>query len=69
MKLLPILILPLLACASQPYVPTEAQLTCFAQADSVATEHVNAECGGHLTGCAAADAIDAQLKSSLAACK
>lgn len=53
-----LLLLIALGCASNTYVPTEAQLTCFAQADSVATERVNAECGGHLTGCSASDVIE-----------
>lgn len=59
----------LLGCASQAYKPTESQLICYAQADSVATERVNDECGGHLTGCTAAKDIDSQLKAALAVCK
>ena len=56
-------------CAAAPYAPTQTQLICYAQADAAATERVNGECGGHLTGCAAKDDIVTKLQAALEVCK
>jgi len=58
-----------IGCASSQYVLTATQLGCYAQANQDAEFAADKQCGGHLTGCAAGDAIVAKLKADLELCK